>query len=158
MKLSIRTMGAEDLAAVMAIEQAVPEAPHWSRHAYEDCTKADTTGGLKRTGLVAEVNGQVGGFAVLKLVADVCELESIVVSGEVRKRGVGRVLVEASSAWARAMGASRLELEVRASNQVAIEFYRRLGLQVEGRRPRYYADPVEDALLMGKSLSGPAQT
>ena len=43
-------------------------------------------------------------------------------------------------------------LEVRASNQQATAFYRALGFAESGRRLRYYADPVEDAVLMSLRL------
>ena len=39
-------------------------------------------------------------------------------------------------------------LEVRASNAAALAVYRALGFAATGRRPRYYADPPEDALLL----------
>jgi len=48
-----------------------------------------------------------------------------------------------------------LLLEVRASNGQALEFYRRRGFSQSGRRPRYYADPVEDALLLALPLDKP---
>jgi [ribosomal protein S18]-alanine N-acetyltransferase len=43
-------------------------------------------------------------------------------------------------------------LEVREGNHSAQGFYRFLGFREEGRRPGYYADPVEDAVLMRLSL------
>ena len=49
-------------------------------------------------------------------------------------------------------GVGEVLLEVRASNQRALDFYRSLGWEETGRRPRYYADPEEDAVLMGLKL------
>jgi len=43
---------------------------------------------------------------------------------------------------------AELLLELRASNLPALAFYRSLGFTEAGRRPRYYHDPIEDALLM----------
>jgi ribosomal protein S18 acetylase RimI-like enzyme len=48
---------------------------------------------------------------------------------------------------------SELTLEVRASNRAALGFYRAQGFEETGRRPRYYADPEEDAVLMGLNLA-----
>ena len=49
-------------------------------------------------------------------------------------------------------------LEVRPSNQVAIDLYRSFGFVVVGRRAGYYRDNAEDALLMTSNrLSGPAE-
>jgi ribosomal-protein-alanine N-acetyltransferase len=46
----------------------------------------------------------------------------------------------------------QLILEVRASNRAALGFYGALGFKETGRRPRYYIDPEEDAVLMGLRL------
>ena len=47
-------------------------------------------------------------------------------------------------------------LEVRESNQAARGFYASLGFLEEGRRRSYYADPVEDAVLMRMQLVEPS--
>jgi ribosomal-protein-alanine N-acetyltransferase len=52
----------------------------------------------------------------------------------------------------KAAGASEFILEVRASNEQARGFYRSLGWRENGRRPRYYTDPEEDAVLMSGEL------
>jgi ribosomal protein S18 acetylase RimI-like enzyme len=52
----------------------------------------------------------------------------------------------------RTAGVREFILEVRASNQRALGFYRSLGWSETGRRPRYYADPEEDAVLMSLEL------
>jgi ribosomal-protein-alanine N-acetyltransferase len=46
-----------------------------------------------------------------------------------------------------------LFLEVRASNRAALALYLSLGFSQTGRRPRYYIDPVEDALLLTLRLA-----
>jgi len=51
---------------------------------------------------------------------------------EYRRRGIGKKLLEAALNKARAMGLERVELEVYASNQPAIELYKRSGFSVEG--------------------------
>ena len=61
---------------------------------------------------------------------------------------------EASAiAEARHCGASELQLEVRARNRGAFEFYAALHFEVVGSRPRYYRDG-DDALLLSRSLAG----
>ena len=49
-------------------------------------------------------------------------------------------------------GIETLTLEVRVSNEAAIALYDRLGYEQIGRRPNYYTDPREDALIMRKEL------
>jgi ribosomal-protein-alanine N-acetyltransferase len=76
------------------------------------------------------------------------ELESIGVEAARQRRGVGTRLLEALAGELLGAGAEELFLEVRASNQRALGLYRRAGFVETGRRARYYADPVEDAVLM----------
>ena len=142
-------MSANDVDQVLALEQTVSEAPHWNRAAYEGCIASEGSGPLVRAGFVAEVQGQLVGFLVGKLVAGTCELESIAVAQEVRREGIGRALVKAFIDWAKFHGARRLELEVRASNARAVKLYEGAGLRREGLRAGYYQSPEEDALLMG---------
>ena len=56
--------------------------------------------------------------------------------------------------WAAQNGARHFSLEVRASNATAIALYQRFGFRPEGRRPRYYTHPEEDALLLGIPVTG----
>ncbi|QNI32643.1 ribosomal protein S18-alanine N-acetyltransferase [Alloacidobacterium dinghuense] len=149
----IRRMTANDIDGVLALEQSIPEAPHWSRIDYEPCAVADESAPLQRAGFVAEDGGRLLGFAVGKIIAGVCELESIAVTLETRSQGIGRALLEAVKNWAVANEAVRMELEVRLSNARAVKLYERGGLLPEGRRQAYYQSPEEDALLMGAALA-----
>jgi ribosomal-protein-alanine acetyltransferase len=90
----------------------------------------------------------VVGFAVAAVVAGEAELETIAVVADGQRRGVGGLLLRALVDELKTAQASELNLEVRASNQVALGFYRQQGFEEAGRRPRYYADPEEDAVLM----------
>ena len=148
----IRRMAAADIDAVLALEEEIPEAPHWKRREYELCLASSDSGGVVRAAFVADGGGEVIGFSVGKLVAGVCELESMAVDCEARGRGIGAALITAVTDWARANGADRIELEVRASNARAIRLYERAGLCREGLRTGYYHSPDEDAVLMGASL------
>lgn len=148
----IRRMTAADIDAVLALEQKTPEAPHWKRLEYERCMGSSDFGSLVRAAFVADANGKVAGFSVGKLVAGVCELESMAVDCEARGQGMGAALVTAVTDWARASGGDRIELEVRASNTRAIRLYERAGLYREGLRTGYYHSPDEDAVLMGAAL------
>jgi ribosomal-protein-alanine acetyltransferase len=152
MSWAIRRIVAGDLDAVLALEQKIPEAPHWNRQEYEPCLISDETASLRRVGFVAEVDVYIVGFSIGKLVAGVCELESVAVATDARGQGIGTALLSAVTAWAESSGAYRFELEVRASNTRAIELYERAGIRREGQRAGYYHSPDDDALLMGASL------
>jgi ribosomal-protein-alanine N-acetyltransferase len=65
-----------------------------------------------------------------------------------RRRGVGQQLLMGVADMAREIGARRLTLEVRASNEAAQRLYERFGFDIVGRRKAYYTDNGEDALIM----------
>ena len=60
------------------------------------------------------------------------------------------MLVLASLWDAQSAGQKLLTLEVRASNTAAIALYRACGLGCIGRRPKYYRNPPEEALLLAR--------
>lgn len=70
-----------------------------------------------------------------------------------RRRGAGRMLMEAIEADARRRGFSLLSLEVRVSNEPAIRLYTEFGFTVAGRRRGFYTAPREDAYVMLKTLT-----
>jgi [ribosomal protein S18]-alanine N-acetyltransferase len=150
--VAIRAMAVDDLDQVLRLEAETPEAPHWDRAAYEHMLFGPETNEVRHAGWVAVEGGNLMAFAVVRIVLDVCELESIVVAEDVRRKGIGGALLNAVSTWAIAQGAERIELEVRAGNESAICFYERAGLIQEGLRRGYYRSPDEDAVLMGNSL------
>jgi [ribosomal protein S18]-alanine N-acetyltransferase len=154
----VRAASLEDIAKIVSLERGISEAPHWPAAEYAVIVDSvgETSNTIRRCLLVAEADGRLLGFAVGKVILTrakgLAELESVAVDVQARRRGVGRALCESVVAWCREQGAEALELEVRAGGNSAIALYRRLGFVVTGRRPDYYHDPVEDALLMELSL------
>lgn len=158
---ALRPMQAADADAVVALAATAPEAPQWPRSAYATYLAPDAGNpALLRIALVATAPtspGEILAFACATLLrvpnaadaGNLCQLDSMAVRPEARRRGMGAALLQALLAWAAQNGARHFSLEVRASNGPAIALYQRLGLQLEGRRPRYYAHPQEDALLLG---------
>jgi [ribosomal protein S18]-alanine N-acetyltransferase len=146
--MQIRLMAAADLDRVLAVAESLPDAPHWPRTAY--IKALDPTSTPQRVALVVagSTPAEVAGFAVASVIAPQAELESIAVAAASQRRGAGRRLFGALAAELKQAGAGELLLEVRASNLTALGFYRSLGFVETGRRLRYYADPVEDAVLM----------
>ncbi len=90
----------------------------------------------------------VVGFAVASWIGSQAELESITVAAAYQRRGLARRLFTALLADFRAAGVTEVLLEVRPSNLPALRLYLALGFVETGRRPGYYADPVEDAVLL----------
>ena len=88
------------------------------------------------------------GYASAQSVLDEGYLNNIAVRPDCRRRGVASGLMEALLAWGAEQGLAFLTLEVRPSNAAAYALYRKLGFDVVGVRPNYYAHPKENALLM----------
>jgi ribosomal-protein-alanine N-acetyltransferase len=153
--MTIRPGGAVDLEAVIRLERATAEAPHWAESEYA-AMLVPASGAVRRF-FVAEGELGVIGFAVGKVIGigseSSAELESVAVAASARRAGVGRALCAAVIDWCLAQGAQAIELEVRAASSGAIALYSGLGFVVEGRRPGYYREPMDDAVLMRLKLA-----
>lgn len=122
-------------------------------------TRQDIAGLLASPGvtgfLLAEPPSDVG-MAICRVAADEAELLTVAVDPGHRRRGAGRLLVEAVIGQARSAGARVLFLEVSEDNPAARCLYESLGFAAIGRRAAYYARvgkrPV-DAVIMRLALN-----
>ncbi len=96
--------------------------------------------------------GRVAAFCCIWVILDELHVNNVAVRPEFRRRGFAAALLEHVMAEAVRRGATRATLEVRRSNLAALRLYDRLGFTVRGVRPRYYANPVEDALILWRSI------
>ncbi|MFZ5450607.1 MAG: ribosomal protein S18-alanine N-acetyltransferase [Thermodesulfobacteriota bacterium] len=91
---------------------------------------------------------QVWAYLIYWVVAEEMHILNLAVHPQRRRRGLARRLLAQAMTHARTLGAQVAWLEVRPSNQPALNLYHSLGFQEMGRRPRYYDDTQEDALLL----------
>ena len=101
--------------------------------------------------IVAEDERQILGYAGLMTVGADADVQSIAVSREARRSGLGRRLLVELLEVARRRGGTRMFLEVAADNVAAIGLYELNGFEVTSRRRDYYAAGL-DAILMRRSL------
>ncbi|HVG39507.1 MAG TPA: ribosomal protein S18-alanine N-acetyltransferase [Pyrinomonadaceae bacterium] len=99
-------------------------------------------------------NCLIKGFAAARLFSDQMHINNIGVRPEYQRCGIGRALLRAALTTAYRAGARVAHLEVRPSNAGAIALYARHQFRVVGRRPKYYVEPPEDALLMSAEIAG----
>jgi ribosomal-protein-alanine N-acetyltransferase len=146
-QLVLRPMTAEDVPSVAAIDRRSFPLP-WSENSF----RSDLTTNAAAHLLVAEVPGpsgaRIAGYAGYWLVVDEAHLSTLAVDPEWRRRGIGERILREAMQHAVVQGAELMTLEVRISNDAARGLYEKLGFRVVGRRPRYYKDNLEDALLM----------
>lgn len=145
--VAIRPMRREDLRHVYAIEKASYPFP-WTQGVFADCLRV---GYCCR---VADVDRGIGGYAIISAAAGEAHLLNLAVAPSMRSQGVGRLLLDAALVEARLLRAQRIFLEVRPSNERAVDLYRLNGFRVIGKRPGYYpADGGrEDAMVLVRHL------
>ena len=139
----IRRMTLDDLDAVAAIEAATFPTP-WSRDSFQQELERNVAARY----LVAEMEGQVIGYAGAWIILDESHITNIAVLAEHRGQGYGRALTAGLMQYLSNLGAAYATLEVRKSNVTAQNLYKSLGYVSVGVRKRYYEDNGEDALLM----------
>ena len=142
-RVVVGPMRFEDVAAVHEIERISFRTP-WPSYAFEQ----ELRGNRLAHYLVARAGDRVVGFAGVWLMVDEAHVTTFGVHPDWRRQGIGRQLLLNLVELARTIGARRMTLEVRASNDVAQALYRTYGFEEVGRRPRYYTDDGEDALVM----------
>lgn len=103
--------------------------------------------------LVAVDGGQLIGYVGSQTVLGETDMMNLAVAPEARRQGTGRALVLALVDELTKKGSHSLMLEVRVSNTPARTLYESLGFSQVGRRPKYYVNPKEDALILRKEWS-----
>jgi ribosomal-protein-alanine N-acetyltransferase len=102
---------------------------------------------------VAEISGALVGYVAGSVMGDCGELESVAVDQRLRGRGIGTGLIGRLLDRFQHIGLRRCVLQVRTTNVLAIDLYKRLGFHIVRSLVAYYAEGG-DALLMEKTLSG----
>ncbi len=132
----------------MAIEQAAFTDP-WSRRSFEELLAQPHVRALAVDG----DDGALAGYVLYTVVAGEGEILNLAVAPGARRRGLGRILLEATLDRMRETGAATVFLEVRQSNQAAIELYARSGFASISLRRGYYRNPTEHAVTMALDLT-----
>lgn len=100
--------------------------------------------------LVAVQGDELVGYIGSQTVMDETDVMNIAVDPRYRRKGIAEGLICSLIEYLKNRGVHSLTLEVRCSNQPAISLYEKLGFAVVGRRPHYYSNPREDALIYRK--------
>ncbi|MCM3633816.1 ribosomal protein S18-alanine N-acetyltransferase [Paenibacillus camelliae] len=140
-------MTLDDLPDIMSIEQDSFTTP-WTEEAFIN----ELTNNMFAQYMVMEYQGKVIGYGGMWIIVDEAHITNIAILTPYRGQGLGKRLMHELQKTARFLGAVRMTLEVRASNEIAQRLYRRYGFEAAGIRPGYYSDNQEDAVIMWADL------
>jgi [ribosomal protein S18]-alanine N-acetyltransferase len=130
------------IPAILEIETQANSAP-WSDRSFKN--ELDNP---DRIFVVALLDGQVAGYGGVWMIVDEAHITTVAVAEAHRRKGIGWRIMRELLDKAKEAGMTCSTLEVRASNDGAIEMYKQLGYHEVSRRRRYYPDNNEDAVVM----------
>jgi [ribosomal protein S18]-alanine N-acetyltransferase len=152
MSLRIRRMELTDLEKVLEIDQLSFSLP-WPKSTFrfelvENELSRCWVGELERLFKPVEVVS----MAVVWMVVNDAHIATIAVHPAFRRLGIAKQMMAHIIQAAEDEKMDSVTLEVRVSNEAAQNLYAQFGFKVVGKRPRYYRDTNEDALIMTKEF------
>ncbi|AOV06681.1 ribosomal protein S18-alanine N-acetyltransferase [Sporosarcina ureilytica] len=145
--INYRVMTEQDIPDVVKIEEEAFATP-WTAEIFEHEMKGNNYAHY----IVATDGEEVIGHCGMWIVLDECHITNIAVLKRYRGNGIGEQLLREGIKLCRNLDVRLMTLEVRVSNEVAQNMYRKLGFQDGGIRKNYYTDDREDALVMWVEL------
>ena len=127
-----------DIAEIVKIENACFSTP-WSEESLKESLKSECSHFY-----LAEADGKTAGYIGVQIFSGEGYVTNVAVLPEYRRQGIAKALIEK----ALENDMQFLTLEVRESNTPAINLYKSLGFETVGKRPKFYREPEEDAVLM----------
>ena len=143
-----RKMTPDDVEAVYAIELATFPSP-WTLDSFHYEMQENQ---FAHYTVAVNDAGKIMGFCGMWIVIDSAQITNVAVLPEARGLGIGEALMREAMKVAKEGGADIMSLEVRVTNTVAQNLYRKLEFQDGGIRKGYYTDNGEDALVMWVKL------
>ena len=147
--IRVRKFAPGDIPHIRAIARESPEAADWAEESYL---------AIEREGQftwVMESGDTICGFLIARMVAtDEAEILNLAVAPSRRRAGHATALLQACFVEFTRLRIQRVFLEVRESNRPAISFYEKQKFVRTGRRPGYYQNPGEAAVLLMRELTG----
>jgi [ribosomal protein S18]-alanine N-acetyltransferase len=150
----IRKVRKGDIDRIIDIERSWHHLSHWSIDSYYRLLNDDSF----TSSFVAEMESEHGrqnivGFVIFHIAADVSEIYNIAVENSYARSGIGHQLMTAAIQESARRKAAKVVLEVRKSNNPAINFYLKFNFRIAGERKNYYSNPIEDAYVMELEVS-----
>lgn len=145
--IEVRKMLIKDIPYILEIEKRCFPIP-WTKSAFEKELKSNKLAHY----FVGVLDGKVAGYGGMWLIVDEGHITNIAVHPDFRGKKIGENIIKALVQEAEERRIYRLTLEVRKSNIIAQNLYKKLGFVACGIRPAYYSDNSEDALIMWREI------
>ncbi|MCW8830377.1 MAG: ribosomal protein S18-alanine N-acetyltransferase [Gammaproteobacteria bacterium] len=144
--LSFRTMHHDDLKQIMEIEVQAYSHP-WTIGIFRDCVRGHRC-------WVAMQDDVIAGYGVLMMAPGESHVLNLCVKPGQQRKGIGRALLRLLMEKSEQSGVDMILLEVRRSNQSAIDLYQSEGFHELGVRKAYYPadNGREDAIIFARYL------
>lgn len=146
-EFEFRAMRLDDIEQVCMIEKEAFPTP-WTADAF----LSELTTNVFAQYIVIERDNELVGYGGMWAVIDEAHVTNIAIRKQYQGRHLGEQLLLRLQQAARNAGISRMTLEVRVSNTVALNLYKKLGFYTVGTRKKYYTDNNEDAYIMWVNL------
>lgn len=144
----VRAAREADLPTIRALEAVTQTAAHWSSREYGALFSPEAPLRIALVAIDENEPEQIAGFLIARCLPGEWEIENIAITPFFRRAGHATKLVQSLIERARSQNAAKILLEVRESNLAARRLYEKIGFMLVGRRPAYYRDPQDDALLL----------
>ncbi len=148
----ICAMQQEDIKEVLSIERRSFITP-WSKRLFEETISSPLS-----TNLIIKKGEAIISYFIMYCVADEVHILNLAVHPDYRRQGYGTKLLDYVLTNFKQEKGIEFFLEVRESNSIAINLYRKFGFEIIGKRRRYYSETNEDALVMSLLRKGKTQT
>ncbi len=144
--IMIRKANEKDLVSVLKLEKELFLEDAWTEQMFIDEMNQNPYAYL----YVYEIDGEIVGYFDLLIAYENAEIANIGVSKQYQHRGIGTQMMEFIDQLVIKSDCENFTLEVRMSNENAIQLYKKFGFNIVSSRKNYYADG-EDAYLMYKN-------
>ena len=141
--VKIRRMNLEDVDGVMNVETKCFKIA-WSKESFEYEMKENN----KALYVIAEYRGSILGYAGLWKILDEGHITNIAVLDEYRRNGIATLMLDTLIKLAKEQDVKSFTLEVKHTNNIAINLYENFGFSACGLRKGYYKDTNDDAIIM----------
>src|SRR5579862_9209889 len=144
----LRSASTEDIPQLCALEAATQLSP-WPLETFEKCFQAQSHGWV-----IVSSENKIIGFIIVQMQMGECHILNLCVDPEHQHQGYGTQLLLTALTEAKQQGVVIAYLEVRRSNEKAINLYQKMGFSKVGERKNYYsaAEGLEDACVFARKL------